>query len=288
MRSAPIGSNCSGTVPSCELDGNRHARRSRARRSALSHELLLRLVVTTRAAHSALRRRGDERRPNGHRLVRASRRCVRTHGAEVRAARARRTWPDRSLALRLYARRRRCWVRSGRADEAQRSGARGRPCSRDRAADQHAARAGRRRVGLAAAGRRIGREQRGRRSPTTTASPSSTRSWSARSGSRSPPRSTSSAGPVRRLVLTHAHVDHVGGTRAFPMASVLGSPQTSELLDGEMPVDGLQVVHARVRKGVRRARRARHPAGDPSRHRRRPRSRRASRCCPRPGTPRAT
>ncbi|HEY5076644.1 MAG TPA: MBL fold metallo-hydrolase, partial [Acidimicrobiia bacterium] len=42
--------------------------------------------------------------------------------------------------------------------------------------------------------------------------------------------------PVRRLVLTHAHVDHVGGTRAFPMASVLGSPQTSELLDGEMPV----------------------------------------------------
>ena len=43
-------------------------------------------------------------------------------------------------------------------------------------------------------------------------------------------------GPVRRLVLTHAHVDHVGGTRAFPMASVIGSPQTSELLDGEMPV----------------------------------------------------
>ncbi len=43
-------------------------------------------------------------------------------------------------------------------------------------------------------------------------------------------------GSVRRLVLTHAHVDHVGGTRAFPTASVLGSPQTSELLDGEMPV----------------------------------------------------
>jgi cyclase len=42
--------------------------------------------------------------------------------------------------------------------------------------------------------------------------------------------------PVRRLILTHAHVDHVGGTRAFPMASVLGSPQTSELLDGEMPI----------------------------------------------------
>src|SRR5690242_15793498 len=43
--------------------------------------------------------------------------------------------------------------------------------------------------------------------------------------------------PVRRILLTHAHVDHVGGTRAFPMASVLGSAQTSELLDGEMPVD---------------------------------------------------
>jgi cyclase len=43
--------------------------------------------------------------------------------------------------------------------------------------------------------------------------------------------------PVRRIVLTHAHVDHVGGTKAFPMASVIGSPQTSQLLDGEMPVE---------------------------------------------------
>jgi glyoxylase-like metal-dependent hydrolase (beta-lactamase superfamily II) len=42
--------------------------------------------------------------------------------------------------------------------------------------------------------------------------------------------------PVRRLVLTHAHIDHVGGTRAFPSAAVLGSPQTSQLLDGEMPL----------------------------------------------------
>jgi len=42
--------------------------------------------------------------------------------------------------------------------------------------------------------------------------------------------------PVRRLLLTHAHVDHVGGTKAFPNAAVLGSPQTSQLLDGEMPV----------------------------------------------------
>ena len=37
-------------------------------------------------------------------------------------------------------------------------------------------------------------------------------------------------------LLTHAHVDHVGGSKAFPIASVLGSQQTSELLDGEMPL----------------------------------------------------
>jgi cyclase len=37
--------------------------------------------------------------------------------------------------------------------------------------------------------------------------------------------------------LTHAHVDHVGGSKAFPNAMVLGSPQTSELLDGAMPVE---------------------------------------------------
>jgi cyclase len=43
--------------------------------------------------------------------------------------------------------------------------------------------------------------------------------------------------PVRRLVLTHAHVDHVGGSRAFPMAAVYGSPATSALLEQPMMVD---------------------------------------------------
>src|SRR5436190_14780191 len=47
---------------------------------------------------------------------------------------------------------------------------------------------------------------------------------------------TKLGGPIRRIVLTHAHVDHVGGTKAFPNAAVLGSPQTSQLLDGDMPV----------------------------------------------------
>jgi cyclase len=43
--------------------------------------------------------------------------------------------------------------------------------------------------------------------------------------------------PIRRLVLTHAHVDHVGGSRAFPNAAVYGSEQTSMLLDTtEMPI----------------------------------------------------
>ena len=44
--------------------------------------------------------------------------------------------------------------------------------------------------------------------------------------------------PVRRVVLTHAHIDHVGGTKAFPMASVLGTPATSALLDQPLMTDG--------------------------------------------------
>ncbi len=43
--------------------------------------------------------------------------------------------------------------------------------------------------------------------------------------------------PIRRMVLTHAHIDHVGGTRAFPNAAVYGSQQTSDLLDyTDMPI----------------------------------------------------
>src|SRR5438270_5172433 len=43
--------------------------------------------------------------------------------------------------------------------------------------------------------------------------------------------------PVRRLVLTHAHIDHVGGTKAFPLASILATPATSALLDQPLMID---------------------------------------------------
>jgi cyclase len=43
--------------------------------------------------------------------------------------------------------------------------------------------------------------------------------------------------PVRRMILTHSHIDHVGGTKAFPNAGVYASPQTSAVLDQPMPID---------------------------------------------------
>ncbi len=44
--------------------------------------------------------------------------------------------------------------------------------------------------------------------------------------------------PVRRTLLTHAHIDHCGGTKSFPLAAVYGSQQTSDVLDAAMPIDG--------------------------------------------------
>jgi cyclase len=44
--------------------------------------------------------------------------------------------------------------------------------------------------------------------------------------------------PVRRTILTHAHIDHVGGTKAFPASAIYGTPETSDALDQPMPIDG--------------------------------------------------
>ncbi len=43
--------------------------------------------------------------------------------------------------------------------------------------------------------------------------------------------------PVKRVILTHAHVDHVGGTSQFRNAAVYATPVTSHLLDQDMPID---------------------------------------------------
>src|SRR5262245_40004069 len=43
--------------------------------------------------------------------------------------------------------------------------------------------------------------------------------------------------PVKRLVLTSARIDHVGGTRAFPAAAIYGTTATSDALDQPMPID---------------------------------------------------
>ena len=37
--------------------------------------------------------------------------------------------------------------------------------------------------------------------------------------------------PIRHLVYTSPHIDHVGGSTAFPLAAVYGTPETSALLD---------------------------------------------------------
>ena len=46
--------------------------------------------------------------------------------------------------------------------------------------------------------------------------------------------------PVRRVVLTHAHVDHVGGTTAFSSASVFGTSATDAALHLPMPIDAFK------------------------------------------------
>jgi cyclase len=43
--------------------------------------------------------------------------------------------------------------------------------------------------------------------------------------------------PVKRTILTHAHIEQSGGTRAFRQTAVYGSRQTSRLLDRPMNVD---------------------------------------------------
>src|SRR3954469_13001030 len=44
--------------------------------------------------------------------------------------------------------------------------------------------------------------------------------------------------PVRRTILTHAHIDHVGGTKAFPASAIYGTTVTSDALDQPMPIAG--------------------------------------------------
>ncbi len=54
---------------------------------------------------------------------------------------------------------------------------------------------------------------------------------------------------VKRVVLTHAHIDHVGGTNAFRNAMILGSPMTSGLLDQAMPVDAYKAFMPAFNEG---------------------------------------
>jgi cyclase len=91
--------------------------------------------------------------------------------------------------------------------------------------------------------------------------------------------------PVRRCVLTHAHIDHVGGTRAFPAAAIYATPAASWALDQPMPLDAYKSFMAAfadefddlAEVGTR-----------PTRWTGPPDSRSGSSCSPPPGTPPAT
>lgn len=48
--------------------------------------------------------------------------------------------------------------------------------------------------------------------------------------------------PVRHLVYTSPHVDHVGGSTAYPLAAVYGTPETSALLDQPANVDAYSAL----------------------------------------------
>lgn len=50
-------------------------------------------------------------------------------------------------------------------------------------------------------------------------------------------RAVAPLGRVRRVILTNSHIEHVGGTKAFPMASVYATEPTSDLLDQPMSTD---------------------------------------------------
>lgn len=51
--------------------------------------------------------------------------------------------------------------------------------------------------------------------------------------------------PVRRVLLTHAHIDHVGGTPKFPLAGIYASRATSELLVQPPPLDAYKAFMPR-------------------------------------------
>ena len=70
--------------------------------------------------------------------------------------------------------------------------------------------------------------------------------------------------PVRRTILTHAHIDHVGGTKAFPNSAIYGVAGHQRRARPGDAHRRVQAVHARVRRGVRRPRRARHPRRSPT------------------------